>query len=123
MIDRRHQRILIRHRKSLEILGSVGDGVGDAPGQFYILHDMASDSHGNVYTAEIDENSRIQKFVFKGMAAVPIGSSPPSQVQYVTPPALRSALWMASAELALHRFSKGPHMKMKIAFFVWSRCS
>lgn len=81
VIDRRHQRILILDRKSLEILGSFGDGVGDAPGQFYILHDMASDSHGNVYTAEIDENSRVQKFVFKGMAAVPIGSSPPSQVQ------------------------------------------
>jgi hypothetical protein len=45
------------------------------------LHDMAADSHGNIYTAEIDENSRVQKFVFKGMAIVPISSSPPSQVQ------------------------------------------
>lgn len=81
VIDRRHQRILILDRKSLEILGSFGDGVGDAPGQFYILHDMAADSHGNVYTAEIDENSRVQKFVFRGMAAVPIKSSPPLQAQ------------------------------------------
>jgi DNA-binding beta-propeller fold protein YncE len=75
VIDRRHQRILILDRKSLEVLGSFGDGVGDASGQFYILHDMAADSHGNVYTAEIDENSRVQKFVFKGMAAVPIKSA------------------------------------------------
>ena len=81
VIDRRHQRILILDRKSLQVLGSFGDGVGDAPGQFYILHDMAADSHGNIYTAEIDENSRVQKFVFKGMAIVPISSSPPSQVQ------------------------------------------
>ncbi len=81
VIDRRHQRILILDRKSLEVLGSFGDGVGDAPGQFYILHDMAADSHGNVYTAEIDQNSRVQKFAFKGMAAVPISSAPPTQVK------------------------------------------
>jgi hypothetical protein len=71
VIDRRHQRILILNRKTLEMIGSFGDGPGTEPGQFYILHDMASDSHGNVYTAEINQNSRVQKFVFKGMALQP----------------------------------------------------
>jgi hypothetical protein len=71
VLDRRHQRILILDRKTLEILGSFGGGVGDQPGQFYILHDMATDSHGNFYTAEINQNSRAQKFVFKGMVSAP----------------------------------------------------
>jgi len=71
VLDRRHQRILILDRKTLEILGSFGGGVGDQPGQFYILHDMATDSHGNFYTTEINQNSRAQKFVFKGMVSVP----------------------------------------------------
>ncbi len=71
VIDRRHQRILILDRKTLEILGYFGGGVGDQPGQFYVLHDMATDSHGNFYTAELKDGSRAQKFAFKGMVSTP----------------------------------------------------
>ena len=46
--------------------------MGDQPGQFYILHDMATDSHGNFYTAEINQHSRGKKFVFKGMMSAPV---------------------------------------------------
>jgi hypothetical protein len=44
--------------------------VGSAPGQFYVLHDIAADSKGNVYTAEVNDNGnrRAQKFAFKGMS-------------------------------------------------------
>jgi DNA-binding beta-propeller fold protein YncE len=72
VIDRRHQRILILDRKTLEILGAFGGGVGDQPGQFYVLHDMATDSHGNFYTAEIKDGTRAQKFAFKGMVPTPV---------------------------------------------------
>jgi DNA-binding beta-propeller fold protein YncE len=72
VLDRRHQRILILDRKTLEMLGWFGDGPGSEPGQFYILHDMATDSHGNFYTAEINQNSRVQKFTFRGMAMRPL---------------------------------------------------
>ena len=68
VLDRRHQKIAILNRKTLELLGYFGGGIGEAPGQFYILHDMASDSKGNFYTAEINQNGRAQKFTFKGMA-------------------------------------------------------
>jgi DNA-binding beta-propeller fold protein YncE len=69
VIDRIKQQIVILDRRTLTILGSFGDGPGSAPGQFYILHDIAVDSNGNVYTAEVNEigNRRAQKFVFKGM--------------------------------------------------------
>jgi hypothetical protein len=70
--DRSTSKVLILDRKTLEVLGSFGDGPGRAPGQFYVLHDVRADSKGNVYTAEVngDGNRRAQKFVFKGMRTV-----------------------------------------------------
>jgi DNA-binding beta-propeller fold protein YncE len=66
VLDRRQQKIAIMERKTLKIVGYFGDGVGEDPGQFYVMHDMATDSHGNFYTGEINQNSRPQKFVYKG---------------------------------------------------------
>ena len=68
VLDRRQQKIAILERKTLRIVGYFGGGVGQDAGQFYVLHDMATDSHGNFYTAEINQNSRAQKFLFKGIA-------------------------------------------------------
>src|SRR5262249_24434570 len=40
VIDRAKQEIAIYNRKTLEYLGSFG-GVGQEPGHFYVLHDLA----------------------------------------------------------------------------------
>ncbi len=70
VVDRIRQQIAILERKSLQMVGYVGDGVGSAPGSFYILHDVTADSKGNLYTAEVnnDGNRRAQKFIFTGMS-------------------------------------------------------
>jgi len=51
---------------------SFGDG-GRQPGQFYGLHNIATDSKGNLYTTETWEGKRLQKFVFKGVSNVVAG--------------------------------------------------
>ncbi len=73
VLDRRYQRAAILERKSLEIVGYFGGGVGSEPGKFFVLHDLAADSKGNVYTAEVNNNGnrRAQKFVYKGLSAAP----------------------------------------------------
>ena len=70
VVDRVRQQIAILERKSLTLLGYVGDGIGSAPGQFYILHDVTADSKGNLYTAEVnnDGNRRAQKFTYQGLS-------------------------------------------------------
>jgi len=34
------------------------------------VHSIATDSQGNIYTTETYEGKRVQKFLFKGVAAV-----------------------------------------------------
>src|ERR1700704_2181069 len=64
-----HARLRIILRATLEELTAFGDG-GRQPGQFYGVHNIATDSKGNVYTTETWEGKRLQKFVYKGMAPV-----------------------------------------------------
>jgi DNA-binding beta-propeller fold protein YncE len=75
--DRSEGRILVLNRKTLETLYSFGK-LGYQPGEFNILHHMTSDSQGNLYTTEVNDNfaageccRRVQKFVYKGLAAPP----------------------------------------------------
>jgi DNA-binding beta-propeller fold protein YncE len=69
LADGKNMKIYIIERESLEILTSFGDG-GRNPGQFYAVHNLATDSKGNIYTVETYEGKRLQKFVYKGMAPV-----------------------------------------------------
>jgi hypothetical protein len=58
--------------ETLEEITSFGDG-GRQPGQFYGVHNVATDSKGNLYTAETWEGKRLQKFVYKGTGQVARG--------------------------------------------------
>jgi DNA-binding beta-propeller fold protein YncE len=66
VINRIQQQIFVYDRKTLEVLESFGE-TGHRPGQFYVLHDLAVDSKGNIYTAEVNLGARAQKMTFKGM--------------------------------------------------------
>jgi len=59
-------RIWVLDRKTLQPLDSFGRP-GVAPGEFYILHHMNTDSKGNLYTTEVQDGKRAQKFVFLGL--------------------------------------------------------
>jgi DNA-binding beta-propeller fold protein YncE len=72
LADGKNERIYVIQRDTMEILTSFGDG-GRQPGQFFAVHSIAVDSKGNIYTSETYEGKRLQKFVFKGVGAVPRG--------------------------------------------------
>jgi hypothetical protein len=49
-------------REDGAVVGQAGHN-GRSAGQFHWLHQIASDSEGNLYTGEVDTGKRIQKFV------------------------------------------------------------
>jgi DNA-binding beta-propeller fold protein YncE len=62
VVDSGPMRVVIFDRASMRQVGAVGMR-GAGPGEFNIVHHMAADSGGNLYTAEIVTNRRAQKFV------------------------------------------------------------
>jgi DNA-binding beta-propeller fold protein YncE len=71
LADGKNMKIYVLDRQSLEILTAFGAG-GRQPGQFFAVHSIATDSHGNIFTTETYEGKRVQKFVFKGIGRVPV---------------------------------------------------
>ena len=69
LADGSNEKVYIMLRDTLEILTSFGDG-GRQPGEFYAVHSIATDSKGNIFTTETYRGQRVQKFLYKGMAAV-----------------------------------------------------
>ena len=63
------EKVNILLRSTLEVLTSFGDG-GRQPGQFFGVHNLATDSKGNLYTAETYTGARVQRFLFKGVRPV-----------------------------------------------------
>jgi NHL repeat len=64
-VDGTNQHADILHRRSLEILATWGRS-GRNAGEFHWVHNVAVDSEGNLYTAEVDTGKRAQKFVRYG---------------------------------------------------------
>ena len=73
LADGQNMKVYIIERKTMKVLTAFGDG-GRQPGMFFAVHSIAVDSKGNIYTTETYEGSRLQRFIFKGMAPVPAGA-------------------------------------------------
>ena len=65
VVDSGPMRVVIFDRATMTQLGAFGMR-SDKPGDFNIVHHMAADSKGNLYTAEIVTNRRAQRFVLQG---------------------------------------------------------
>ena len=68
--DGSNMKVHVLLRDTLEELTAFGDG-GRQPGQFYAVHSIATDSKGNIFTTETYRGQRVQKFDYKGLAAIP----------------------------------------------------
>lgn len=62
VVDGRNMTVRIVTLESLEIVGSIGRG-GRQAGQFDWVHNIAIDSQGSLYTAEVNDGRRVQKFI------------------------------------------------------------
>ena len=63
------EKVSIVLRSTLEVLTSFGDG-GRQPGQFFGVHNLDTDSQGNLYTTETYTGARVQRFRYKGLGPV-----------------------------------------------------
>ena len=64
VVDSGPMRIVIFDRATLTQVGAVGSR-GARPGEFDIVHHMATDSKGNLYAAEIVTNRRAQRLLMQ----------------------------------------------------------
>lgn len=60
--DGENNFVRILERRSGDVLRTFGRN-GRNAGQFHWVHQLGVDSHGNVYTGEVDTSKRLQKFV------------------------------------------------------------
>ena len=62
LADAGNGHVHIYDRKALEEVGSFGR-IGRYAGEFVFLHNVATDSKGNLYAAEVGTGRRVQKFL------------------------------------------------------------
>jgi DNA-binding beta-propeller fold protein YncE len=64
VVDSGLMRVVIFDRASMTQIGAIGMK-GKGTGEFDIVHHMAADSKGNLYTGEIVNNRRVQRFLLQ----------------------------------------------------------
>jgi DNA-binding beta-propeller fold protein YncE len=65
VVDSGPMRVVIFDRTTMTQIGVIGTR-GSGAAEFDIVHHMAADTKGNLYTAEIVNNRRAQRFVLQG---------------------------------------------------------
>ena len=65
VVDSGPMRVVIFDRATMTQIGVIGKK-GTGAGEFDIVHHLAADSKGNLYTAEIVNNRRAQRLVLQG---------------------------------------------------------
>jgi sugar lactone lactonase YvrE len=65
VVDAGNEALWILDHRTGQILGGFG-GAGHGAGEFTLLHMIAVDSHGNLYTSETIDGRRLQKFTPDG---------------------------------------------------------
>ena len=70
MADGVNEHVRVFDRQSMEEIYNFGYG-GRQPGMFLGVHSIATDSRGNIYTTETYTGKRLQRFLNKGVGAVP----------------------------------------------------
>jgi len=70
MADGVNEHVRVFNRATIEEVYNFGYG-GRQPGMFLGVHSIAVDSKGNIYTTETYTGKRLQRFLAKGMGAVP----------------------------------------------------
>jgi sugar lactone lactonase YvrE len=63
--DLTNNAIYVLNRSNLQELDRIGRE-GRQLGEFHWIHAVSIDSHGNLYTGEVDTGSRVQKFLRYG---------------------------------------------------------
>jgi DNA-binding beta-propeller fold protein YncE len=64
-----NEHINVVLRSTLEVVTTFGDG-GRQPGQFFGVHNLDTDSKGNLYATETYTGARVQRFLYKGVGPV-----------------------------------------------------
>jgi DNA-binding beta-propeller fold protein YncE len=62
--DAGNGKVHIYDRKSMQEVGSFGR-IGHYAGEFVFMHNLATDSKGNIYVAEVGTGHRVQKFLLQ----------------------------------------------------------